>query len=83
VDGGRAEASPSRPIAPLRSDIVRGRVQPTQIVEEPSNRLLEGLNSLIQAAKRRARGYRSNRNFIAMTMIYLIVGKLNAGPVTA
>jgi transposase len=46
-----------------------------------SNGLLEGLNSLIQAAKRRARGYRSNRNFIAM--IYLIVGKLNAGPVTA
>jgi len=46
-----------------------------------SNGLLEGLNSLVQAAKRRARGYRSNRNFI--TMIYLIVGKLNAGPVTA
>ena len=46
-----------------------------------SNGLLEGLNSLIQAAKRRARGYRSNRNFI--TMIYLIVGKLNAGPIIA
>jgi transposase len=43
-----------------------------------SNGSLEGLNSLIQAAKRRARGYRTNRNFIAM--IYLIVGKLNAGP---
>jgi transposase len=38
-------------------------------------------NGLLEAAKRRARGYRSNRNFIAM--IYLIVGKLNAGPVTA
>ena len=46
-----------------------------------SNGLLEGLNSLIQAAKRRARGYRTNRNFIAM--IYLIAGKLNAGPVIA
>ncbi len=46
-----------------------------------SNGLLEGLNSLIQAAKRRARGYRTNRNFI--TMIYLIAGKLNAGPATA
>ena len=46
-----------------------------------SNGLLEGLNSLIQAAKRRARGYRTNRNFIAM--IHLIVGKLNAGPVIA
>ena len=46
-----------------------------------SNGLLEGLNSLIQTAKRRARGYRTNRNFIAM--IYLIVAKLNAGPVIA
>jgi transposase len=43
-----------------------------------SNGLLEGLNSLIQAAKRRARGYRTNRNYIAM--IYLVAGKLHAGP---
>ena len=43
-----------------------------------SNGLLEGLNSLIQAAKRRARGYRSSRNY--KTMIYLVAGKLNAGP---
>lgn len=43
-----------------------------------SNGLLEGLNSLIQAAKRRARGYRTNRNYIAM--IYLVAGKLNPGP---
>jgi transposase len=40
-----------------------------------SNGLLEGLNSLVQSAKRRARGYRSTRNYIAM--IYLTVGKLN------
>jgi transposase len=46
-----------------------------------SNGLLEGLNSLIQAAKRRARGYRSIRNYIAM--IYLVAGKLNPGPATA
>src|SRR5450755_4336250 len=46
-----------------------------------TNGLLESLNSLIQAAKRRARGYRSNRNFIAM--IYLIVAKLSADPVIA
>jgi transposase len=39
-----------------------------------SNGLLEGLNSLIQAAKRRARGYRSTRNYIAM--IYLVAGHL-------
>jgi transposase len=42
-----------------------------------SNGLLEGLNSLVQAAKRRARGYRSTRNYIAM--IYLVVGKLDLG----
>jgi transposase len=46
-----------------------------------SNGLLEGLNSLIQAAKRRARGYRTNRNYIAM--IYLVAGKLRAGPAIA
>jgi len=43
-----------------------------------TNGLLEGLNSLIQAAKRRARGYRSARNY--KTMIYLVAGKLQPGP---
>ena len=42
-----------------------------------SNGMLEGFNSLVQSAKARARGYRTNRNFIAM--IYLIGGKLNFG----
>lgn len=36
--------------------------------------VLEGINSLVQAAKARARGYRTTRNLI--TMIYLIAGKL-------
>ena len=40
-----------------------------------NNGILEGINSLIQAAKAKARGYRTTRNFI--TMIYLIGGKLN------
>ena len=39
-----------------------------------NNGILEGINSLIQAAKARARGYRSAANFI--TMIYIIAGKL-------
>jgi transposase len=39
-----------------------------------SNGVLEGLNSLIQAAKAKARGYRSTRNLIAMA--YLLGGKL-------
>ena len=39
-----------------------------------SNGLLEGLSSLVQATKARARGYRSTRNLAAM--IYLMHGKL-------
>ena len=39
-----------------------------------SNGLLEGTNSLVQAAKRRARGYRNKQKMI--TIIYLIAGKL-------
>jgi transposase len=40
-----------------------------------NNGILEGINSLIQAAKARARGYRTVHNLI--TMIYLIGGKLD------
>jgi transposase len=40
-----------------------------------SNGVLEGINSLIQAAKAKARGYRSLRNLIAMA--YLLAGKLD------
>jgi len=39
-----------------------------------TNAVLEGLNSLVQAAKARARGYRTVKNF--MIMIYLVAGKL-------
>ena len=39
-----------------------------------SNGVLEGINSKIQLAKRRARGYRNIENFI--NMIYFIAGKL-------
>lgn len=42
-----------------------------------NNGILEGINSLIQAAKARARGYRTVKNLI--TMIYLIGGKLEFG----
>jgi transposase len=40
-----------------------------------NNGILEGINSLVQAAKAKARGYRSTRNLTAM--IYLIAGKLD------
>ncbi|WP_435549402.1 transposase, partial [Desulfobacterium sp. N47] len=39
-----------------------------------NNGILEGINSLIQAAKAKARGYRTIKNLI--TIIYLIGGKL-------
>jgi len=39
-----------------------------------SNGILEGANSLIQAAKRKARGYRNKHKMI--TIIYLIAGRL-------
>jgi transposase len=39
-----------------------------------NNGLLEGINSLVQAARAKARGYRTVEYFI--TMIYLIAGKL-------
>lgn len=39
-----------------------------------SNGILEGINSLLQAAKAKARGYRSSRNLIAMA--FLLAGKL-------
>ena len=40
-----------------------------------ANGLIEGINSLAQAAKAKARGYRSTRNLKAI--IYLIAGKLD------
>ena len=40
-----------------------------------NNGVLEGLNSLIQAAKARARGYRTTKNLI--TAVYLVAGKLD------
>jgi transposase len=40
-----------------------------------ANGLIEGINSVVQAAKAKARGYRSTRNLKAM--IYLLAGKLD------
>lgn len=40
-----------------------------------SNGILEGLNSLIQAAKAKARGYRTFKNL--RTIIYMLTGKLD------
>ncbi len=40
-----------------------------------SNGVLEGINSLVQAAKNKARGFRNTKNFI--TIAYLVAGKLD------
>ncbi len=40
-----------------------------------ANGLIEGVYSLVQAAKAKARGYRSSRNRKAM--VYLLAGKLD------
>jgi transposase len=40
-----------------------------------NNGILEGLNSLVQAAKAKARGYRTFKNF--KTIIYMLTGKLD------
>ena len=40
-----------------------------------ANGIIKGINSLVQAAKAKARGYRSTRNLKAM--VYLIAGKLD------
>ena len=45
-----------------------------------SNGRVEGINSLIQAAKARARGYRTTRSLI--TIAYLIAGNLVHLPVS-
>jgi hypothetical protein len=45
-----------------------------------SNGLLEAISSLVQAAKRRARGYRTTRNLKAI--VYLAAGKLDFRPAT-
>ena len=45
------------------------------ILRKIANGLIEGINSLIQAAKAKARGYRSIRNLTAI--VYLIAGKLD------
>ena len=42
-----------------------------------TNGVLEAINSLVQAAKRRARDYRTDKHYIAM--IYMAAGKLSFG----
>ena len=45
-------------------------------VSKMTNGLLEGINSLVQAAKRKARGYRTTKNYIAIR-IYATANRAN------
>ncbi|MDR0993777.1 MAG: transposase [Verrucomicrobiota bacterium] len=48
--------------------------------ERLTNAICEGINSMVQAAKRKARGYHTFEGYA--TMIYLVAGKLQlAAPV--
>ena len=70
--GLRCRLEPMVEVAQMIQKHYQGIIQ--WFTSKLNNGLLEGVNSLIQAAKRKARGYRSVDNLIAM--IYLIGGKL-------
>jgi transposase len=65
-------------IAPFKQFVKTIKAHWTGIVnfceKEINNGILEGINSKVQLAKRRARGYRCSENFI--NMIYFLCGKL-------
>jgi transposase len=68
----------NKKIAPFQSFVNTVKSHWTGIVNfcetEINNGILEGINSKIQLAKKRARGYRKTENFI--NMIYFLCGKL-------
>ncbi len=71
-----AQASSIKPISKAAKTIRnRGAGILRWYVSHLTNAVMEGLNSQLQAAKRKARGYRLHSTFI--TMAYLIAGKLD------
>jgi transposase len=72
---GMVEASGIAPMVDVAKTILKHKTGVLRWFKSGhTNGLLEGINSLIQAAKAKARGYRSIRNLIAMA--YLIAAKL-------
>jgi transposase len=69
----RSRLKPMKRLADTLWNHRRGLLR--RFFSEISNGILEGINSLVQAAKARARGYRSTRNLISMA--YLISGDLD------
>jgi transposase len=71
----RARATALAPLVRLAATLERHREALLNwYYSRVSNGLLEAMNSLVQAAKARARGYRTTENLI--TMAYLIAGNL-------
>lgn len=70
--GVRSQLAPFREFCEMVKDHWKGIVR--WFNSRIANGVLEGINSLVQAAKAKARGYRSDRNLI--TMVYLLAGKL-------
>lgn len=71
-----AEQSTLKPVRQAAATIRRrGKGILRWYVTHLTNAVMEGLNSLLQAAKRKARGYRLHSTFI--TLAYLIAGKLD------
>lgn len=71
--GVRSQLEPMVKVAKMLNSHYEGVIR--WFTSKLTNGLLEGVNGLFQAAKRKARGYRSDKNLIAM--VYVIAGKLN------
>ncbi len=69
----KSTLAPIRKAAATINNLAKGILR--WYVSRLTNAVMEGLNSLLQAAKRKARGYALHRTFI--TMAYLITGKLD------
>ena len=70
---------PVRKVAQTLADHAEGILR--WFISRITNGLLEGINSIIQAAKAKARGYRTTRNLIAIA--YLLAGKFDLTPSVA
>jgi transposase len=71
--GLRCKLNPMMEVAKMLQKHYDGVVR--YFTSKLNNGLLEGINSLFQAAKRKARGYSSHQNMVAM--VYLLAGKLD------
>ncbi|WP_010632472.1 transposase [Sporolactobacillus vineae] len=70
----RSQLQPIKEVAKTIKDHAQGILR-WWFVSKITNGFLEGINSLIQASKRKARGYRSIKNYVSM--IYATVNKLD------